>query len=701
MTAQISRRELVAGVSAFSIANSLRGFAGTALAGPRTQADIVAYLERHSKQGGGYGWISRTNAHVTPTFAVVGCYRLLGLSVPNAAAVANFARSHYPVPPHLGQQPLYRLDFEQTQILLWLGEKPDSAKAETWTKPFVYAKYYELNGNPTLQHQAMAVRARSLLGVQARDDIPAWKAYFLARLRSNGTFNNTPAADGSDGHLVNTLWGSWAMSDLAGAWPLADDTVAWIRSCQLPSGGFTWSPSPALGGVDNVIYTWAAVSLLAKAGAAPKDRDACIRWVHEQFTSDGGFRDRPGAKTNLTATYYALDTLRILKAPFHADAHRAPGIRRTRLPAGLRIYSAQIEAPGNGSPSEAVALAEALGIHLWTAKNTPQGWIAEAQRIADQRGAGVRIARGDEEYGTYTSVAGLGTYSHLDDLVGPGTADLGPYPPEKNVAHEWTDFRDTRIRKVRQANGRMVWQFNENEELTRILLDQSLRDGSYSAISGFHFGIGDFLEYEPFLMSWEDRLSMIGLQDAHGGESWWWAGQLEGFRTLYLAHAPTWEGFVQAMDRKWMLAVRRDASTQFALQWTGAPTEVRDYIAARKDEWSWWGANEQKRKCPLAMLTVLRPGMKFEEGTPQQGIAVRVRLRFATGANPTKGILTQAETELVSMRVDGELVAPRSVIKAHDRYLIYEIPSGEPKRVVIVVRDLTSKNQQTISAVLT
>lgn len=485
------------------------------------------------------------------------------------------------------------------------------------------------------------------------------------------------------------------MADLGAASQLGADTVAWVRSCQRRSGGFTWSPSPSLGGVENVIYTWAAVSLLDSAGAAPKDKIACVNWLRAQFTSEGGFRDRPGAKVNLTATYYALDALRILKASVHEEGHSAPAIRRPQLPTELHIYSAQVEAPGEGSPTEAVVLAEALGIHLWTAKNTPQGWIAEAQRIADARRSGVQFARGDEEYGTFTRVAGLGTYSHLDDLVAPGTAELGSYPPEKGVPHEWSEFRDTRIRKVRQVNGRMVWQFNENEELSRILLDQSVEDGSYGAISGFHFGIGDFLDLEPFLMSWEDRLPMIGLQDAHGGESWWWAAQLEGFRTLYLAREPGWEGFVEAMDRKWMLAIRRDATTPIAPQWTGALPEVRDYIAAREREWSWWGVNSQKRKRPLAAMTVLRPGMKFEEGVPQTGIAVRLRLRFSAGKNPSRAMQGEAESELISMRIDGDPVSPRSVVNPHDRYLIYEIPDGRAKQIEIVVRDLASQQEKT------
>ncbi|HZL25397.1 MAG TPA: prenyltransferase/squalene oxidase repeat-containing protein [Acidobacteriaceae bacterium] len=695
----ISRRQFVAGLSALPLAASLPAFsADNIVVDAQTRAGLAAFVEHHRKPGGGYGWISRTNAHITPTFAAVGCYRLLGLATPDVPTLVEFVKTHYPVPPGLGQQPLARLDYEQVQTLLWFGEKPDDSRAAKFTKPFVYGEYYEQNKNPTLQYQAMAVRTRKLLGLQTPDEIPAWKAYFEARRRTNGTFNNTPAEDGSGGHLMNTLWAGWAMEDIGEPLAANPDTVEWVRSCQPASGGFTWSPQPSLGAADNMIYTWAAISWLQRSGAELKDKAACFRWINEQRTEENGFRDRPGAKPNITATYYALDALRILGASLRAGKRRAPAIRRSVLPAGLHIYSAEIEAPGNGSPTEAVKLAEMIGIHIWTAKNSPPGWIAEAQRIAAARGTGVQIARGDEEYGTFTRVAGLGTYSHLDDLVAPGTAELGPYPPAKNAPHDWTEFRDHRIKAVRDANGRMVWQFNENEELTRILMDQAVADKSYGAISGFHFGVGDFLEFEPFLMSWEDRIAMVGLQDAHGGESWWWAQQLEGFRTLYVSHDPSWEGFVQAMDKQWMLAARHDATTNFTTQWTGALPEVRAHIAARENEWSWWGANAQKRRRPLAMLTVLRPGMKFEDGAPDQGTAVRVRLRFNAGKNPTRALQGDPESELVSMHVDGQQVEPHSVVKPHDRYLIQEIANPAAKKVTITVRDLATKEEQTVSA---
>ncbi|WP_213804066.1 prenyltransferase/squalene oxidase repeat-containing protein [Granulicella sp. dw_53] len=621
---------------------------------------------------------------------------MLQSPVPEAEVLADFARSHYPIPDGLSQQPLWRIDYEQAQVLSWLGKPIGSDKLAMLQEPFVYNTYFEQNAYPTLQHQAMAVRLRKMISTDKDLSSTAWERYFKLRRRPNGTFNNSAATDGSDGHIVNTLWGMEALEDLGQQVHLPAVGIAWIRSCQRDTGGFTWCPVPELGRCENMIYTWAAVSLLSQANSRPRDTDGCVRWIHDQFTDGGGFRSSALANPNLTATYYALDALRILGASASGPIRPRPARRSPPLPSTLKVYSAQIEAPGNGSPSEAVVLAERLNIHLWTAKNASRPWIAEAQRIAGVQGVNVQFARGDEEYGTYTSVRGFGTYSHLDDLVAPGDVQLGPYPPQKEVALPWTEFRDTRIKAIREDKGRMVWQFNENEELTRILLDEACRTGDYGAISSFHFGLDDFLDFEPFLMEWEGRLAMIGLQDSHGGESWWWTSQLEGFRTLYLAEDPSWDGFLKAMDNKWVLAVRRDSSTNHQIEWSGALPEVRRFIADREQDWSWWTGSRSNRS--LAMLTVLRPNMPFEAGAPKGGLSIRVRLRFGLGDGPNKAVLHEQQSELVSMHIDDREVHPEEVGLDHDRYLLYHVRESGSRAVSVVVRDLTNRRIETLHA---
>ncbi|RZU35648.1 prenyltransferase/squalene oxidase repeat-containing protein [Edaphobacter modestus] len=691
----ISRRAFTRAISSLPLAACLPSFGTTGSALPNRDM-IVAFIARHRKSSGGYGWLSRTKAHVTPSFAAVGCYRLLQSPIPETEVLAEFVRSHYPVPEGLSQQPLWRIDYEQAQILSWLGKAIDSDKRAMLQEPFVYNTYFEQNAYPTLQHQAMAIRLRKIIGADKDHSSTVWERYFKLRRRPNGTFNNSVAADRSDGHIVNTLWGLGALQDLQQQVEMPVNGIDWIKNCQLATGGFTWSPSAQLGRCENIIYTWAAVSLLSQAGAKPMDSDGCVRWINEQFTTEGGFRSSPEANPNLTATYYALDALRMLGTSPSLTSRRQPARKSQSLPSTLKVYSAQIEAPGNGSPSEAVVLAKKLNIQLWNAKNASREWIAEAQRIASLHRVSVQFARGDEEYGTYTSIRGFGTYSHLDDLVAPGEAQLGPYPPQKDVALPWTEFRNTRIKAIREGKGRMVWQFNENEELTRVLLDEACRTGDYGAISSFHFGLDDFLDFEPFLMEWEGRIGMIGLQDSHGGESWWWADQLEGFRTLYLAEDPSWDSFVKAIDNKWVLSVRRDASTNHQIEWSGALPEVRQVIADKQQNWSWWGESRSNR--PLAILTALRPDMPFEVGAPKEGLSIRVRLRFGLGDSPNKAVLQEQQSELVSMQIDGQEVSPEEVVLAHDRYLIHHVQELGPRAVIVIVRDLTSHRTETLVA---
>jgi hypothetical protein len=629
---------------------------------------IADFLETHRRPEGAYGWASDVTAQVTPTYGVVGSYRILGLPVPNAAQVAAFVRDTYPVPPaRRKERPLWRLDFEQMQTLLFLGEPVDSFRnlAETWTGPAAFTTRYELGGNPVFQHQAMAVRVRALLKISPADTDGRWRSYFAERRRANGTFNNTPASDGSGGHVMNTLWGLLA-SEAIGLEPKkSDELVSWVRDCQLPSDGFTYAPGAELGGVDDIAYTVSALHVLAHLGAAPENPRRCAEWIESLLTPEGGFQDRPGGEPNPLATYYALDALQLLKHIPQGRVKPAARAKRHPIPAGANVFSMQVEAPGNGSPSEAVLLAKALGIHIWTAKNSPAGWVAEAQSIADRQGVPVRFAIGDEEYGTYVAVPGLGCYSHLVDLVAPAGRDFGAAMSKKNHRYPWPEFRDNRISALRKGDGRLIWQFNENEELTRMLLDEALERPTYSGIATFHFGNENFLQSQPYLQRWYGRIPFTGLQDAHGKESWWWGNQLAGFTTLFVAEEPTWQAWLEALDRNHVMAVRHDAVTGWKTHLAGGSPELRDFVMKRADSWRWWDGEGRQSRRPAAAITVLRPGSKFEVGTPEKGIALRVRLWCE---NSGAGIPQQPRAELIELTVDGQRTTPETYEAKDDRY---------------------------------
>lgn len=618
---------------------------------------VVAYLETLARDDGGYGWEDQAASHLTPTFGVIGAYRLLGRQPPRLGTLAAFVRTHHPFHIKKLERDLRGFEFQQIQSLLWLADDPSSFRDQVrgWKQPSVYPKQYEQHGYPVFRFELMAILCRRLLGMALDDLSPALIAYLDERRRGNGSFNNTPAADGGDGHVMNTWWGLQALRALGRDREKKDETIAWLRSCQDSSGGFTYQPGAEIGRAADVAYTWSALGALRQLGAEPEDRDACLGFLRSLENADGGFGDRPGWASNPLATYYALGALDALGAAPNGSS--AVPKRSARLPSDMQVYSIQVEAHGKGSPAEAVELARALRIHLWGAKNARPAWIARAQEIADQRRVPVTFAVANEEYGTWVNVPGLGTYSHTSDLMAPAGRDLGRSLANQGVV-SWPEFRTRRLVPLEEAGGRLVWQFGENEELVRILLDDSLQSGGFAAISTFHFGNPDFTNSEPFLYRYRGRLPFLALQDAHGDEPWWFADMTTGFRTLFLAREPTWDGWLDALRNDRVVAVRHDTVSRSKTWMHGGSREVLEFVRQRSREWSWWDNPEIRR--PLVSIVVLSPADEFEVARPETGLALRVRCAWE---NTTQGMPRAPIAELVRVLVDGTAVSPRLVTR--------------------------------------
>src|SRR5437762_2066178 len=186
-------------------------------AAPSWQKRVIQYLERHARADGGYGWDGQERSHLTPTFAVIGCYALLGEEPPNKAALAQFVRTHHPRELKKLEQEHRAFDWQQIQSLVWLGADVSDFRdlVRSWKAPFAYPKQYEQHGWPVFQQEVAAILSRKLVGLSI-DGIPAaFIEYVNSRRRPNGSFNNTPFdADGSQGHVLNTWWGLQALDAL-------------------------------------------------------------------------------------------------------------------------------------------------------------------------------------------------------------------------------------------------------------------------------------------------------------------------------------------------------------------------------------------------------------------------------------------------------------------------------------------------------
>ena len=465
----MNRRRALKVLSTAAVGSGLApGLLAAERAGVADYSGLLMYLRRHERADGGYGWLDQPDSHLTPTFAVIGTYRAIGQLAPRLGPMAEFIREHHPQRHKKPEHELRNFDYEQIQSLLWLDQDVSGfvEKVSRWTEPSTYPKAYERDGLPPFKLEMMALLCREMLGLPREKISGSFKRFVLDRRRENGSFNHTPATDGSDGHVTNTWWGLQGLLALGIPVDRKAQTVEWLQKCQLSSGGFMYQPKAKIGAVDDVAYTWSVVRALELLEARPADTVGCIRFL-KSLHEKGGYGDRPGWTPNPLATYYAVDALRALG---EAAGYRFEGLEQLKgepQPAGMKRFTIQLEAPGQGSPSDAVELARMLHIDLWGAKNSAPGWIERAQQIAQTRKVGVTFFVANEEYGTFARLPGLGTYSHISDLFAPAEKTLGNRWRERsrmngknfvsNVVSGWNGPMDGCSGNLARTKNSCVW----------------------------------------------------------------------------------------------------------------------------------------------------------------------------------------------------------------------------------------------------
>jgi hypothetical protein len=82
----------------------------------------------------------------------------------------------------------------------------------------------------------------------------------------------------------------------------------------------------------------------------------------------------------------------------------------------------------------------------------------------------------------------------------------------------------------------------------------------------------------PFLHEYRYQLPFITLEDAHGTESWWWAGELGAHRTLFIAKEPTYEGLMMALKNNMVVSVRHDSISNYKPRLLGGANGVKQFI---------------------------------------------------------------------------------------------------------------------------
>src|SRR5438477_12871657 len=88
-----------------------------AQARPAWHAAVLNYLATLARPDGGYAWVDQPESHLTPTFAVVGCYRALGAEPPHKDRLAEFVRTHHPFRLTKPERDPRLFEFQQIQSL--------------------------------------------------------------------------------------------------------------------------------------------------------------------------------------------------------------------------------------------------------------------------------------------------------------------------------------------------------------------------------------------------------------------------------------------------------------------------------------------------------------------------------------------------------------------------------------------------------
>jgi prenyltransferase beta subunit len=629
--------------------------------------EMLNYINNKlSKSDGGYGWEDQYDSHLTPTFAVTGILFDIDELPKDKGRLAEFIRTHHPQKGptnnatnyYLGNAPrgeagpsgsnLRNLVYEQIQAILWLGGDVSSFNEDikSWKSQAGILANYEGHGYAGLFQETMTPVCSKLLGIPMQNGA-AFLQYLETCRRSNGSFNNAPASAGGDGNILNTYWSLYAWDALSGPKSKTTETISWLQACQLDNGGFTHQPSPQIGVNDDVIYTWAGVKALQMLGAKPKNLESVIRYLVSLRNTDGGFGDRPGLHSTPVASYYAIDALKTLNALSALDrAPKPKNIVEARADfTGHNVYTVQFQAHGQGSPEEAVMLADSLKIHLWGIKYAVEGWVEAAQKIAKEKKVPVTFFISDEPHDNLLTVPGMGSFDHVLDYIAPVNASVHF---EDSIT--FADFKNTTLKKLKEVGGGLMLQVSNNEPLARMLIDESINNSGYLALSTFHFS-QNYMVRLSYLAQYRYRLPLVSLQDAHGTESWWWSNELVNHRTLFIAKEPSYEAMIASLKNNWIAAVRHDTVTNNKTEMYGGIPAAREFIQKHENEWRWWDSNEKPLR-PWGAITIIRPEDKFEIGRPDSGLVVRIRPWWKS----VRQSLRTPAVELTKLEIDGEVV---------------------------------------------
>ena len=361
------------------------------------------------------------------------------------------------------------------------------------------------------------------------------------------------------------------------------------------SGKYRWHPQiEEPSNAPDIYYTWAALRSLDLLGAKPQRASACREAINALQNADGGFGDRPGWRSRLYSTYYAVHALALLggnpREGISAKEVRSPRIEPI-AEGRFGIYQGLFKMPVC-QPDDLAGLAR-RGLNLLALKS---GNFDDAARLLPairERNMPLDVILCPEAYPHRLTVAGGLVLNHV------GNFTLDPRWDELQRARwaaadqagsrnpSWNGYRDQVLQPVRELGG--LCYPEQDFELEHAY--RAYDDGGYNAVlAGFNWSPRDFVRVFPWRERYVDKLTPIADADAHGDLAKW-SPQLDHARHLYIARGPTYADFLEAAAAgRVVCAIANPHGVQSGATLYGPPAAVA-YARKHLAEWQWWRAD--------------------------------------------------------------------------------------------------------------
>jgi len=434
-------------------------FAGEAV--PVGPDEVVKYVLRCQKPGGGFGPIDNDYVHPAWAYPAVGTLKLLGAVVPRPKDVLRESVRTYKRAQ--GQRSLH--EYELARLKALLGEDPGVTRVRPGPEGGFLQAQWTFPANDVVQtfYSVYLLSGGGKDPDRARALCPNTAAFLGARQNPDGSFNNWPgkvelrgwkpkdtaAVEVNVGHVFLTYAAAGALELLGEEVPEKEKCIRWLKACQGPGGGFRRAPDR---GVEDVWETWAALRALALLGAKPKDPEACSKFLNSLQNADGGFGDRPGWRSRLRSTYYAVDALDALAG----DARKgitAKKVPRPPEPAvakadGMKIYTGIFKF-SRGKSTDDVDFAVKLGLDLIGVHGSGE----KLREYAREKDIDIEIVDNRENYYFLTAFDGVAAAGHTNNMAYPPGVlpDVRPRAEAIRGKYDWADFTKRIMPKVKRG----------------------------------------------------------------------------------------------------------------------------------------------------------------------------------------------------------------------------------------------------------